>query len=225
MHVVADIQAELAQADVLPTEHYVDANYISAPNIVASRDRHQVTLLGPIRADVAWQAQHPHGIPLERFVVERDQQRAVCPAGKTSVRWFESPTADGRTEVQVRFAKTDCEACSLRVGCTTATRTGRTLTISPDYETIQAARQHQTSQAFRDAYKVRAGIEGTISAGVRRQGLRRSRYAGLDKTHLQHVFSAMAINFHRAARWLMGDKPKGTRPPRLRCLASDAVAA
>ena len=45
-------------------------------------------------------------------------------------------------------------------------------------------------------------MEGTHSQGVRRCGLRRSRYIGLAKTHLQHVFTAAALNFVRVAEWL-----------------------
>jgi transposase len=49
-------------------------------------------------------------------------------------------------------------------------------------------------------YAKRAGIEGTISQGVRRSGLRRSRY--LAKTHLGHIFTAAAINLLRVGEWL-----------------------
>ncbi len=37
-------------------------------------------------------------------------------------------------------------------------------------------------------YNKRAGIEGSISQGVRRSALRQSRYIGLAKTHLQRNF-------------------------------------
>lgn len=52
----------------------------------------------------------------------------------------------------------------------------------------------------------RAGIEGTISQGVRSHGMRRSRYMGIKKTHLQEVASASAINIYRLANWF-NDKP------------------
>ena len=47
----------------------------------------------------------------------------------------------------------------------------------------------------------RAGIEGTISQGVRAFGLRRSRSRGLAKTHLQHVASTSHVNLERLAAW------------------------
>ncbi|WP_373463935.1 transposase [Streptomyces canus] len=46
-------------------------------------------------------------------------------------------------------------------------------------------------------YATRAGVESTIAQGVRRCGLHRSRYIGLDKTRLQHVLTAAALNLVR----------------------------
>ena len=52
---------------------------------------------------------------------------------------------------------------------------------------------------------VKAGIEGTFSQGVRSTGLRRSRYRGRVKTHLQNVAGACAINLqHLTDRWSGG---------------------
>ena len=55
------------------------------------------------------------------------------------------------------------------------------------YEALQAARQRQTTEAFQRQYAPRAGIESTHAQGIRRCGLRQSRYIGLAKTHLQHM--------------------------------------
>jgi transposase len=51
-------------------------------------------------------------------------------------------------------------------------------------------------------YARRAGIEGTISQGVRTFDLRRSRYIGLAKTHLQHILISLAMNLVRIIHWL-----------------------
>jgi transposase len=53
-------------------------------------------------------------------------------------------------------------------------------------------------------YAQRAGIEGTISQGVRSFGLRRARHRGEAKAHLQHVATAVALNFSRISDWLEG---------------------
>lgn len=52
---------------------------------------------------------------------------------------------------------------------------------------LQAARARQETADFKQQYKKRAGVEGTISQGTRAFNLRRSRYWGLAKTHLQHL--------------------------------------
>jgi transposase len=41
--------------------------------------------------------------------------------------------------------------------------------------------------------------------------MRRSRYIGLDKTHLQHIGIAAAINLARIISWLDGEKLAPTR--------------
>lgn len=65
----------------------------------------------------------------------------------------------------------------------------RTITVRPQeqHEALQATRRRQQTPAFIQQYALRQGIEATISQGIRAFGMRRSRYIGLDKTHLQHI--------------------------------------
>ena len=65
----------------------------------------------------------------------------------------------------------------------------------------------------------RAGIEGTLSQGVRAFGMRRTRYRGLDKTHLQNVAIASAINVDRLVAWFDGQPRATTRTSRFAMLA------
>ena len=67
------------------------------------------------------------------------------------------------------------------------------------------ARSRESSAEYRAEYNRRAGIEGTISQGVRACGLRRSRYVGEAKAHLQHVATATAMNMTRIGDWLVGN--------------------
>ena len=69
----------------------------------------------------------------------------------------------------------------------------------------------ETTQDFKTLYAMRAGVVGTISQGVRAMGLRRSRYIGQERTHLQHVATAAAINIVRLIRWLGGVPHAKTR--------------
>jgi Transposase DDE domain len=63
-------------------------------------------------------------------------------------------------------------------------------------------------------YALRAGVESSLSQGIRRFDLRRSRYIGWARTHLQQLLTATAMNLVRVIAWLWGE-PLGERrrPP------------
>ena len=67
--------------------------------------------------------------------------------------------------------------------------------------------QRQQTAEFKAAYAARAGVEGTISAAVGAHEMRRARYMGQDKTHLQHILTAVAINLSRLFAW-WEEKPR-----------------
>jgi transposase len=60
----------------------------------------------------------------------------------------------------------------------------------------------------------------TIGQAANDKGARRARYRGLERTHLQHLATAAAINLERVARWLMGERPEATRISPFAVLAS-----
>jgi hypothetical protein len=59
-------------------------------------------------------------------------------------------------------------------------------------------------------YALRAGVESSLSQGIRRFDLRRSRYLGLARTHLQQLLNATAMDVVRVIAWLWGE-PLGER--------------
>jgi Transposase DDE domain len=62
---------------------------------------------------------------------------------------------------------------------------------------ITRARAGQTAQQWRDDYKRRAGAEATISQAITTTGCRRTRYRGLARTRLEHLYLAVALNLYR----------------------------
>lgn len=143
---------------------------------------------------------------------------------QTSTKGYytERTTSRGTPNVLFAFRLEDCRTCPLRERCTRANNVGRTLTVYPQaqYEAQEQARQRQETEDFKLLYGERAGIEGTISQGVRTMDLRHARYIGLQRTHLQHVATAAAINVVRLFDWLTGERPKVTRPSPLLALAA-----
>jgi transposase len=89
-----------------------------------------------------------------------------------------------------------------------------------EHEALKAARARLTTKEGRRRYARRAGVEGTLSQGVRACGLRRSRYRGLAKTHLQHVATAAAINLARLGDWFRAVPHAATRTSRFAALAA-----
>ena len=127
------------------------------------------------------------------FTIDWEAHTATCPHGKQSRKWQPDQDVTGQDVIQIRFAKKDCQACLVRPACTRAKTEPRTLTVRTQvyHEALQAARRHQTTVEFKEHYADRAGIEGTLSQAVRAFDLRRSRYIGLAKTHLQHILIAV----------------------------------
>jgi transposase len=115
--------------------------------------------------------------------------------------------------IRVNFASSTCKVCPHRLDCVDADGVRRTLTLQRQelQVALQAARQREGTVEFRDQYGKRAGIEGTISQGVRAFNLRRSRYIGQAKTRLQHLLIAAAINLVRIHCWLVGEPRALTR--------------
>ncbi len=80
--------------------------------------------------------------------------------------------------IKIKFGYATCGACPVRAQCTQSRQ--RTLTVRrcEAYLALEAARQRERTEEFTELYAGGAGIEGVHAQGVRRMGLRRSRYIG-----------------------------------------------
>jgi transposase len=218
----APIHQALAVRQLTPATHIVDAGYVDAQLLVQSTHDFDIELLGPVRPDVSWQAQEAQTYDLRQFTIDWQGQRATCPQGKTSTAWIPHLDAWQNEVISIKFASQDCRQCAERPQCTKAKNTSRHITVRPEREhnALQAARQQQTTPAWKARYDKRAGIEGTLSQGVRAFGLRQCRYRGLAKTRLQHLATAAAMNIDRLAAWLDGIPHAKTRMSRFAALAT-----
>src|SRR3954471_5852071 len=212
-NMLAVIHKSLETRDLLPAEHLVDKGYTDSRVLVDSRNDYGVTITGPVADDPSWQARTEDGLDKSRFVVDWDQQVVTCPTGKRSISWLPSTYPQNGMVFEARFARRDCTPCPLRSRCTRSKREPRLIGLQAreQYEALQAARKQQDTAEVREAYGARAGIEATHGQAVRRCGLRRCRYIGLAKTHLQHLISAAAINLVRIANWVNGIPTAQTR--------------
>jgi len=216
----AAIHQALAGKGLPPGEHLVDSAYVDAELLVRSREELGIALVGPGRPDPAWQTRVEGAFTLERFAIDWDRRQARCPQGKLSAGWSEGVEGTGRPYVRVLFRQADCGACAARASCTRSRSRNLKLPPRAEYEALRMARGQLSTEAGRRVYARRAGIEGTISQGVRAFGLRRSRYRGLAKTHLQHVATAAAVNLGRLGAWFDAIPRAATRVSRFAALAA-----
>lgn len=209
------IHEALAAQQLLPEKHVVDTGYVDAQELVRSREDYGVDLFGPTREDYHWQAREGTGFEASQFAIDWQKESVTCPAGQTSRSW--SPVEDrrGNPVIKIKFAVQDCRPCPHRQHCTHTHSTSprRVLTVrpEPEYQALQVARERQATQEFKTAYNRRAGIEGTLSQGIRAFDLRHARYRGQAKVHLQQVFTATALNFCRMYAWLTEQPRAKTR--------------
>lgn len=213
----APVHSHLARQGLLPRTHFMDAGYVDADLLLEIRAEHDVELISPIRPDSSWQAKAGQGYDISSFSIDWDAQVVTCPQGHNSINWLPGVDDGGTQRVQAVFADRVCRACPSRPLCTRAKVASRRLTfrLEDRHEANQQARRHQQTPQWRALYDLRAGIEGCLSQAIRRCGLRRSRYVGLAKTHLQHVATAAALNVVRLDAWLRGRPRAATRRSRL----------
>jgi transposase len=219
-HMAAVVHQSLKERDLLPRDHLVDKGYTDSQMLVDSEREYGVTIIGPVAEDPGWQAREGTGFDKSQFMVNWDRRVVTCPAGKQSISWLRHTTPASGMAFEARFARQDCTPCVSRARCTRAKLEPRIvgLQVREQYEALQAARKRQTTPEFQQQYAARSGIEATHEQAVRRCGLRRSRYIGLAKTHLQHLLTATAINVVRLGEWFAGCTPATTRRSRFAAL-------
>jgi 3-methyladenine DNA glycosylase AlkD len=82
-------------------------------------------------------------------------------------------------------------------------------------DALRQARAQQQTKDWNTDYALRAGVEGTIRQAVAITGMHHARYRGLAKTHLEHIYSAVALNLLRLHAWWNGNALDRTRTTHL----------
>ena len=162
-------------------------------------------LMGYIQGD---NSKKPEAFKLQRFAIDMNTLKAVCPAGKESA----SASFDGRN-IRISFSRAVCKDCDSYQDCVGERKAGvRKLTLTPGYEYVRERREVQQTEAYREEMKVRAQVEGTISEGVRFFGLRRAKYKGEDGHKIQFYMTGAALNVKRLIKAITKGIEISTKP-------------
>jgi transposase len=169
------IYEALQEKGLLPTEHCTDTTYAQAKRFAQSRQEYGSDVIAPTRADHKWQGQTKRGFDAASFPVDWAAQKVTCPAGRQSLSW--TPALDRRDKqlIKSKFSLRDSKACPMKTTCPTAPRPTLTIRMKEHHEALLAGRARHKEAAFWEQYRLRSGIEGTISQRVRAFGMRQSR--------------------------------------------------
>lgn len=216
------VHHSLAKNDILPAEHLMDGGYVTAEYLAACDTQYEVDIVGPVHPNTNWQAREKTGYDSSQFHIDWEQEQVTCPQGKVSYKWHQNVDYYGQPVMRAHFSKRDCRPCPVRHLCTKAKIMGRIITmrLPEQHKALLRARARQETEEYKEIYRKRAGVEGTISQGVRRLDLRHCRYRGADKAYLQHTVTAAAMNILRLDDWFNGIKPAQTRVSHFARLAS-----
>lgn len=193
-----EIQKRLAERQLKPGEQIVDQSYMSGPNLAHSA-KQEIDLVGRPEQDHG----APEGYRQANFQIDEEKKEAICPAGHKSVIWSERPVGDdGRCRIEIRFSRKDCQQCSAFGVCTKSTQ-GRSLYLNPYRDLLEPCRARAKTEEFKQEYRLRSPIEGSISEAVRGYDARHARYRGRAKNRLRACSTATAVNLKRVIRWLL----------------------
>ncbi|WP_327286786.1 transposase [Streptomyces sp. NBC_01198] len=188
------ILANLDDRSLLSKEHFVDGGYLSVALKQQVAREHGVGLVGPIRARSTRQFRKGTVFHREVFTIDWDAQQVTCSQGKVS-RVVDTALPRALRQRRVLTGRLPAMPSEGRLyphrrpeGLLPPARSLR----HPVRVTDRAADPEMLSR-----YALRAAIESTISEFVNGHGMHKRRYRSEEKTHVQHVLTAIAVNPER----------------------------
>ncbi|MEU8952638.1 transposase [Streptomyces sp. NPDC048489] len=216
--VLPGIHTRLARRGLLPAEHLVDTGYTSLPHLEQATREHQVTITGPLPANPTRQHRQGNSLARDDVHIDYDKQQVTCPQGQVSAgRHGPYPTSSPTAAplIVARFTKSQRLPCPARTQCTSTADNARTVGFPPrDLRDLQLrVRADQQTPEWKARYAVRSAVEGTVNEFAHGHGMRRCRYRGQRKAHIQHVLTAIAVNIERLSRLTPAEEAPTPRRP------------
>jgi len=177
-----------------PSQWHLDGAYVSAERLAQAQAEGR-EMIGPAQAAPKKEGK----FSVEDFVIHVEERTATCPAGKQNTQCSRlEEEITGKISYRLEWS-THCRQCPLREQCVGAGQKHRTIVVGEHHTFLQARRQEQKTDAFKEKARARNAIEATQSELVRGHGLRQARYRGTAKVRLQNYFIGAACN---AKRWI-----------------------
>jgi len=188
---------DVGSRDIAPKRMLGDTHYGSEGNLQEANE-HGVELIAPVTPP---KGSRQGRLTLEHF--ELDKQGAVvrCPEGQVPIVSRVTPTG-----FEVRFDPAVCTACGVRSQCPVSAKKKNPEVLRLEYirERVRTRTRRLMEQTdeFRDRYRWRAGIEGTMSRLKRQMHVGRVRVRGLPAVKYTVFLRALGLNIWRIAAFL-----------------------
>jgi len=201
----APVLARLAERDLLPETMYADGGYPTPEHLLHSR-KLGTELYAPVN-----RGRMPSD-SMSRVDFKTDPLTGKvlqCPAGHTPTRHGQRDSSDAvhsRRALHVFFDVDKCTPCAQRKRCpvrqpNNARSREFRLELSAELNARDQRWSEQTTEPWRRRYRIRSGVEATMSELKRAHGLGRLRVRGIARVGLQVALKATACNIKR---WLRG---------------------
>ena len=230
---VAPVLSRLEEAGIRPEELFADAGYGSGDNILLAAGQ-GVDLVAPVTSGSA-----PDEARMRPDDFDFDPECATVLACFADREPIQSGLTPNGKDILAIFPASSCGACQWKPQCPVKRHKNGTFRFRLPRKAAATAsrRNEQQTKIFKERYKIRSGIEATISEADRLTGLKRSWTRGKARVTSSTFFKALAINVKRYAQNLVekagkagkpapnSPKPASKRPKNLVWLPQDPIWA
>jgi transposase len=147
---------------------------------------------------------HDAEVSKANFSIDLPADTVTCPQGHTSTTYKLVKDNQRRAVKSFTFDRATCAACPLFARCVHSQTQGRTVTLHYHETLLQAARQRQQTDEFKNTYRLRAAVERKI-AELTEHGAKQARYLGTVLSGLHAQWTGAAVNLKRLFKLFHGD--------------------
>ncbi len=170
-----------------PTKLLADTLYGSDANVENAKEL-GVTVVAPVMGA------KESSTPLSAFTFDAENQITACPKQQTP----QKIKRDDNGIAIVHFDKAVCDVCQRQSECVVK-REKKSCTLSYDPKTLRLTRRraYEKTDEFKERYRFRSGVEGTMSDLDRMTGLKHLRVRGMPQVRLAATLKATGLNILR----------------------------
>jgi hypothetical protein len=191
-HAMIPLIESTTELGLKPKEVTVDSLYGSDENCEKAKTL-GIEVVSPVMGKLG-----EDSVPLTAFTMNSENEITSCPEGCAPIK-----TRSKDDNHSALFSKKTCHSCSRKKACPTMPgKKGRYLRYDDKAIRLSQRRAQEDTPKFRDRYRFRAGIEGTMSQLDRLTGFKNLRVRGLSAVSFAAYLKAAGINIIRAAAFL-----------------------